>query len=367
MRRISVVIILIFIIILVVFARPAISAAQNSVILWLYTLLPTLFPFFICATLLDQLGVLHSFAAALSPLSALLKISPYALPLLFIGGVSGYPSGARLVGMLQQSKEISNDEAEQLATLCNLCSPMFLIGALSITMLKNRSLFIPLAIGHYAGAIITALIVILIKPAKLTSLSRIKKHPNIPLHSILPKTISNGMTDMLKVGGTVVFFSVFAELLFQSGTAGIIGAPLNMLFPTSRGVTASQGIILGLLEMSGGCNLLAQTNLPIITKTLLCAFIVSFGGISVFMQAMSFVEFQKPARYLFIKLLHGTFAALITYILIDKRLGLTDVFAQNSSEPIINAISLGAVIAAATLSMAVSMLLGIMLGKSRSK
>lgn len=366
MKRIPIIFILIFLIMLVIFARPAISAAQASVTLWLYTLLPTLFPFFICATLLDHLGILHLFAGMLSPLSARMKISPYALPLLLVGGVSGYPSGARLVGMLQESRKISDDEAEQLAALCNLCSPMFLIGALSITMLKYRSLFIPLAIGHYGGAVLTAAIVILIKPAKLTNLSRIKKYPYMTLYSILPKTISNGMTDMLKVGGTIVFFSVLAELLFQSGIAGIIGAPLNVLFPTSHGSAASQGIILGILEMSGGCNMLAQTNLPIITKTLLCAFIVSFGGISVFIQAMSFVRFQKPARYIFIKLLHGAFAVLITYMLIDKRLGLIDVFAQNSSVPAVNAISLGAVIAASALSMAVSMLLGVILGKNSS-
>lgn len=354
-------------ILLVFFAQPVIRAAQTGLALWWGTLLPTLFPFFVCVSLIERSGMLHMLANALYPLSQKLHLSQYALPVLFMSGMSGYPSGARLCGILQDENCLNNEEAERLGTVSNLCSPMFLIGAVASGLFGDVRLFTPLAVGHYGGAIIIVIILQIFWPIKPDTLRAPYKRKYEPLHMALPKTIASGMGDMLKVGGTVIFFLVLAELLTQTGLFRLLGMPLDVLFRGTGAVLPSQGLLLGLLEMTGGCHLVSQAGLPMRTAASLCAFLISFGGISIFVQAIAFVQFNKPARYLTIKLLHGGIAAAITYSMISRSAGAMEVFSPSSSPYIVNAISGITVLFACTLGMLSAMLLAIVLGKTQRK
>lgn len=351
---------------LVLFATPAMQAAQTALSLWWNTLLPTLFPFFACATLMERTGALHILANAFYPLSRRLRISHYALPVLLLGGMTGYPSGARLCGMLQQADCLSEQETERLATVCNLCSPMFLVGAVASGMFSDLRLFLPLAAGHYAGALLIAVALHLLFPVRPTKPCAPRKAEGAPLHLALPQTIANGMGDMLKVGGTVVFFLVLAELLTQVGVFRLLSAPIDRLLHASSGsVSPGLGILLGLLEMTGGCHLVAQAGLPLRSAATICSFLISFGGLSVFVQAMAFVQFRKPWRYLGIKLAHGGLAALIAHRMVSRTWGALEVFSPASSPYVVNALTGGTILFACALGVVSAMLLALLLGRRR--
>lgn len=367
MKRITAFLALSACLLLLLFAQPAMRAAQTGLTLWWGTLLPTLFPFFVCASLIERTGALHMLANALYPLSSRLNISHYALPVLLLSGMSGYPSGARLCGMLQQEKCVNNAEAEQLGIVSNLCSPMFLIGAVAGGMFGDMRYFIPFAAGHYGGAVLVAILLHIRKPMQPAPPCSIHKYNGEPFYMALPKTIASGMGDMLKVGGTVVFFLVLAELFTQIELFRLLGRPLDIVFHGMGDVPASQGILLGLLEMTGGCHLIMQAGLPIRTAATLCSFLISFGGISVFVQAMAFVQFQKPVRYILTKLVHGGIAAAITYFTISRSAGAMEVFAPSSSPYIVNAISSVAVLLACALGLVCALLLAILFGRKQRR
>lgn len=353
----------------VIFAQPAMQAAQVALSLWWNTILPTLFPFFACATLMERTGALHMLAAALHPLSKRLKLSSYALPILLLGGISGYPSGARLCGMLQSSNCISDEEAERLATVCNLCSPMFLVGIVAGGMLGDPGLFLPLAAGHYGGGLLIAIFLHVFRPIRSIRPLSPPALKGEPLYRALPRTIADGMQDMLKVGGSVVFFLVTAEALMQIGLFHILGTPLDLLFASPIGQPPSEGILLGILEMTGGCHLLSGAGLPIRTAASLCAFLISFGGLSVFVQAMAFVQFTKPMRYILAKLAHGGIAALITYGLISSRVGALEVLAPASEQSLYltNALSGLTVLFACAVGVGAALLLALLCGRKWRK
>ncbi len=347
---------------LVLFAEPAMRAAQTALSLWWEVLLPTLFPFFASATLMERTGALHMLANTLHPLSKKLRISHYALPILLMGGVSGYPSGARLCGMLQANGNVSDDEAERLGTVCNLCSPMFLIGAVSAGMFSDARLFLPLAVAHYAGGLSIAVLLRIFWPIRSASPARVANTTQEPFFRVLPKSIADGMADMLKVGGTVVFFLVLAEVLEQLGILGTLAAPIDHIFAATPGDSPAHGLLLGLLEMTGGCHLISETGMPIRIAVPLCAFLISFGGLSIMVQAMAFVQFRKPLRYIGIKFAHGVLAGIIAYLLIMLQSGSMEAFSPGYSPYFVNTLTGLSVLFACTLGVATAMLLALLFG-----
>lgn len=348
---------------LVLFTQPALDAAKTALSLWWEILLPTLFPFFASATLMERTGALHMLANLLYPLSKRCRISRYALPMLLLGGISGYPSGARLCGMLQRSNSISDEEAERLGTLCNLCSPMFLMGAVAGGMFSNMRLFLPLAVSHYCSALFVAVAVSVLRPIRFTEPPRLMRPPQEPLYRVLPLSITDGMADMLKVGGSVVFFLVLAAVLKEMKIISVLGAPIDAAFAGVKGASPAQGILLGILEMTGGCHLIAETGLPILFTVPICSFLISFGGMSVLVQAMAFVEFRHPMRYLSIKLLQGALAAAISLAVMALSSGSAEAFSPIPSMYAINAVTGLSVLFATALGTATAVLLALIFGR----
>ena len=349
---------------LVLFSDSALNAARIGVDIWWNTLLPTLFPLFVCATIIDKSGALHRLAHACVRVSSALHINSYALPVLLLGAVSGYPSGARLCGMLQAEGRIPVAEAERLGSLCNLCSPLFLVGAVAGTMFGNPQLFIPLALGHYTSAILCALLFRCKRPAYTRTKPQPIPKTGEPLVFALPNAIATGMSDITKIGGCVIFFLVLSETLKKTGVFHIIGVPIDLLF-SCVAVSPADGILTGILEMTGGCYKIAQSGLAVQQALPICAFLISFGGLSIFVQSMSFFLYQKPLRYLGIKFTHGLLSAGMTYAWFACFPQSAAAFSSTSSPLTVNIITSATILVANTLAMATAFLITVLSGKVR--
>ncbi len=296
-------------ILLLLFSGPVMDAAQDGLTLWWKVVLPTLFPFFVCATLIERSGALASLSRLFAPLSKLLRVSPYALPVLLLGGMAGYPSGARLTGMLQS--EISSAEADRLGTVCNLCSPMFLLGALCTGMLGNSALFLPLLIGHYGSALLVMVFLKIVCPIPSSNVRIIRVSPAQPVLQALPTAISDGVLGLIKVGGSIVFFLVLAKILSITGILRLLCLPASFVSDTAA--LAAPGLLCGMLEMTGGLHMLSAAGLPLRLTAALSAYLVSFGGLCVMVQAMAFLWYERPGTYILTKLAQGVLAGLITW------------------------------------------------------
>ncbi len=368
MKRVIAFAAFVFCILLVIFSRPAMAAAKEGLQLWWDILLPTLFPFFASATLIERTGALQLLANLFYPLSKRLRTSHYALPLILLGGISGYPSGARLSGMLLASGAVSNEETERLGTVCNLCSPMFIMGAVAGGMFLNTSLFWPLAISYYGGALLLGITLRFLKPIRPSPPGQAKLMPSDPFFKALPRAVGDGMVDMLKVGGTVIFFLVLAEVLTQLKVLDVLSAPLEALFINIPGDSPAKGVLLGLMEMTGGCSRIVKAGLPLLYSVPLCSFLIGFGGLSVMVQAMAFIPFEKPLRYILYKLLHGVFSGLIAFALLSLFPSAVEALSPSLAPYyVVNALTGLALLFSCALGVSTALLLALLFGKKERR
>ena len=302
------------------------SAAAAAFRLWWESVLPALFPFYVCVSLLLQEGVPELVGGALNRLSGRLRLHPLALPCWMFGAFAGYPSGARLTAALGLPDE---------GPFCNQCSPMFLCAVIGIGMLGDIAAALPIALAHYGSG----LLLLLCYPRTPRKAHSAPQRADEQRKGFIPM-ISDGMAVMLQIGGCICIFFVASALLKKTGFYSALEAICcDIGLPAGLASALTQG----LLELTGGCAAIAALNLPFRLTIALCAFLVSFGGICVFLQTRLFIN-GNVLRYFCVKTLHGILAAGIAYLCAPIALPKEQpAIAQRGSDYLVNALTGGSI------------------------
>ena len=116
------------------------------------------------------------------------------------------------------------------------------------------------------------------------------------------------------VGGYITIFNMILDLLTNVGIIPIISDIFHFLKVDRR---LTSGVAGGLIEMTKGCLMLSKSGFSPHLILPLCEFLISFGGLSVTFQSMSFLSKTKisPAFYLLSKLSQGIISSIICYLL----------------------------------------------------
>ena len=318
------IIFIIFLISLFMFSENNIVAAQNGLILWSTKVLPSLFPFFIATELLCRTSFAYVLGKILrKPIKSIFNLPGESIIAIFLGIISGYPVGARVVCNLKKNKVISKIEAERLIAFTNNSGPLFILGTVGIAMLNNKRIGIILLISHITSAVLVGYFFRFWKKDKLDiNFKEICYSSNlVPIKfsnigEILGESIKNAIFSLLSVGGYIVLFSVILSIL---NTSGIINTVSLFLYNFGIPIEFSNACIPSFIEITNGLNLLSLVyyNYPLIT-VLLISFFLGFGGFCVLLQVYSIIAKEnisiKP--YLYGKVLQGFFSVIITFILI---------------------------------------------------
>lgn len=249
----------------------AVSAGVQGFYIWRDALLPALLPFFVCAYVMQNLGL---------P-SQLERGALIALSL-----ISGAPSGARLLSA-------QGDPDSRTAAILNTVSPMFIYASFCGGMLGVPELAAPILLAQFAAT----LIMLLIFPPKFSS-AYTKKCDESPFR-LIGEGITKGMASMLNICGALVFFMALM-------------AVIRKVVPIPNGIAGA--VISGVLEMTGGCAELAELALPPRTTAAASAFLFSFGGVCIFAQSLTFCRLN-PMVYFSTKLMQGGIAAFIAWLI----------------------------------------------------
>ncbi len=255
--------------------------------LCLNSVIPSLFPFFVLSGLLVNLGFITLFGKILAPISKLLfKTSGKGAVVFIIGIICGYPTGAKVIADMCKEKSIKKCEAERLLAFCNNSGPLFIIGAVGTTMLKNHSLGVALYVIHLMSAIFVGIIMrAFAKNEKATSVGDIC---TLNIGSAFAKSIESAVKSILNVCGYVVFFSILCAM-------------------------ANNVFLISILEVTTGAKaLITQGFSEKITFVLLSA-MLGFGGICVLLQVQS--EAGKAGLSLKLYFLGKTLQAVISTLL----------------------------------------------------
>lgn len=308
---ISILIILFFINI-----NKCISAAIDGCVLWYKSILPTTFPFIVICNLLIYYDGISLYSKFLGPLICKpLGLSKNCSFPIVASILCGYPLGAKYCVDLYSMNYIDRDEYERLLNIASNVGPLFLIGSVAGTLLKNISLGYILLIGNYLSIIFIGLI---------TKKKRTNTKLSSPIYSkceitnfgtSIKTAIQNGINTTLSIGGFIIIFSVLISLIKNNAYLYSSFEKLESITSLPSGTIYS--LFLGSIEMTNGCNIISTLSLPLAIKLSIISFLCSFSGLAVIAQVSSFVSETNVNynKYIILKVIQGIFSSAITYVL----------------------------------------------------
>ena len=306
--------IIVFNILVIMFPQPIVEAARNGVILWLNNVLPALLPFVFGVNILLGLGVINFFGRVLSPaMKRLFNVPGAGGFAVAVGFTSGYPMGAKVVSDLRLQKKITKVEAERLISFCNNSGPLFVLGAVGTGMFGNVRIGQFLLVVHYISAIITGILFKYYKTEDVIRESNTNHNNSISSVSnfgkLFTESVVQSIQTMLIIGGFIIIFSVILELIKIMGLHYYLGNTFDGLIDPY----ILHGTIFGIIEVTNGVNYLATQTQGGISSILAAASVISFGGLSIHGQSLSFISKTDISVKIYFlgKIIHSAIALCI--------------------------------------------------------
>lgn len=287
---------------IIFFPNISINAAKEALEAFVKVVLPTLFPFIVCTNIILNLGGAQLFRFIFKPFMKLFSLPGYLGISYSTSIAAGYPSGLNSLAMQVEGTDTNTLLAATL--LCSNVGPMFVVGAMG-TLIGNTRLAWLILISHYIGGIIVAFIASRVFKIK-TIKPKIDNRDRLNFADSVEKSIQNAIFVMLKVCGCIVIMRVF--------TAINMATPIGTMLKKLTFIDAEL-ILRGTLEMADGCLYIATNQNILLACVAICA-IVSFGGISVLLQSVSYLNKLKVnvKTYTIFKALHAFVSSIICYI-----------------------------------------------------
>ena len=337
-RNILPIIFVLIAVLLVVFSRFNLEAAKSGLELWAFTVVPSLFPFFVITNLLSQTKVVSQFERLLDKLMSPLFNVPGIGGFAFVMGlISGYPVGAKIVSDFREQKLVSKDEGERLLAFTNNSGPLFILSSVGIGMFGDTKTGILLLCTHILACITVGIILgkfskktdeefrskINNELEKLKKITDNKKNRNKEisiknLGEVLSNSINNSISTILLIGGFVVIFSVILSILNRTQILDMLSMllkPILQIFNIDTDF--AKPLLSGIIELTNGVKQVSGIHIKAISQNIiLCAFLLGFGGFSVLLQVFSIVSKTDLSmkKYVAGKLIQGIFASIYTFL-----------------------------------------------------
>ncbi len=288
---------------------------RRAMKLFAETIVPSLFVFSVAAKLFVRSGasgwLAHTPLARLFPL---LGVSAGGFSALFLGFLSGFPTGAAILADAVRQNSVTKEEAESLLPFCNNAGMSFVVGAVGLGVFGSARIGMMLFWAQLAAALLA---VILTGDGRkpIHSESALPSHAPMSLPAVFTSAVSESAFAMLSVCGYVVFFSVLS---------GAFSAIFLRFLPSLTGICA---LFSGFLELSGGVFLLSEEIFSPFLTAVFCGALLGFGGLSVLLQVADRAETVgiSLSHYLTGKgmtmLFSAGFAALF-FVLSEKQYGI---------------------------------------------
>ena len=294
------ILILVYIILsLAMFPARCAEAAREALELCAGSVAPSLFPFFVCSSLLVALGAAEIAGRRLSGIMRpVFRVGGAGAVALILGVISGYPVGAQCASELYASGRVTKSEAQRLLAFCNNSGPLFIIGVVGYAMNGSETLGVILYIIHIVSAILSGIAVSRIFGDESIDSYTVREPlqaGGVNIGAMFGGAVLKGVKSILGVCGFVVFFKVAETALPQF---------------------YGRELVDSLLEITGGLSGLSQMQLGSVLKYSLISMFLAFSGLSVFLQVSMYASAEglsmKP--YAAGKFLQGIFAFVLTYL-----------------------------------------------------
>ena len=292
----------------------------NSVVfsfkIWQNNIFPSLFPFFVLSELLVNYGFVELLAELFKPImSKIFKINSKAAFVFVMSMISGFPSNAKYTRELYKKGLLTEHEASKILTFSHFSNPLFILGTVAITFLKNKEAGLFILLVHYFTNIIIGIIFRNYYPSTKENNKISLKKAILNMHDkriknvksfgeVITTSLMNSINTLLLILGTVTMFLIVTTIIDNTLTIN----------------TYYQSIINGFVEMTQGLKYVSLLEIPLKLKSIIIVMILSFGGLSVHMQVISILSDTKIKYLPFLtaRLLHSAIAGISVYLFFDN-------------------------------------------------
>ncbi len=300
------------ILMLIINTEKVTCAAISSLKLCAFSVIPSLFPFFVLSQILVNTGLIALVGKFLEPISKkLFKVSGKGAVVFVIGILCGYPTGAKVTADLCEQGKISINEGSRLLAFCNNSGPLFVIGAVGYGMIGNKNTGILLYIIHVISAIITGILLSFF--AKEDKNEKNDEYVVLNIGNAIAESVEGAVRAVLNVCGYVVFFGCIYEIIKEIVPNLFINA---------------------LLEVTTGAKTIICADLIKEDMLTLLSGVIGFGGICVLLQVQGAVKKTDllMRTYFFGKVVQMAISMMITRIILKTNQNIS-VFSPNVMTP----------------------------------
>ena len=318
-----------FVFCLLIFSSSNLPAVKNGLSLWANSVIPSLFPFFVATELLMHTNITYYFGILFRNfMKPIFNVSGECSFAFIMGIISGYPVGAKIACEFRNKKICSKAECERLLSFTNNSGPLFIIGAVGVSMFGNSTIGLLLFITHLLSSITVGFLFRFWKYNETTSVSSNKTYSTSNssigfsnLGEVLANSIASATSTIVMIGGFVVLFACIISILKSSGILGVLA---NLVTPFFNVLHINTDFIIplftGFFEITNGISLVSNIAIKeLSTNIIITSFLLGFGGISILLQVWSIVAKTdlsiKP--YIYGKFLHGIISAIYTFLFIN--------------------------------------------------
>ncbi len=271
-------------------------SALEGLKLAINVIIPTAFPFMIFSDFASRHFEFEKNSFFSSLFERVFKVSRVGISAFFSGMAGGFPIGAKCALKLYDDGKISKCECKRLMSFSNIASPAYVISAVGISLLGSFKTGLMLYLTLVVSAILCGFLIGIKKDfSKNTEFNTEQNYDFIT-------SIKSSAAGALNIAFFISFFSALSAIIKRFTHKPIIHA---FVFP--------------FLEVSNAVMLFSDFYIfPERIRLAVIAFSLSFSGLSVIMQSLSFsggeeISVKKCIKY---KLLQG----LISFIIINLAL-----------------------------------------------
>lgn len=259
-----------FLILFIINRELVFNTVGFSLDIWITSVLPALFPFFVISDILISYDVIRYIPKVIKNLfKKLFNVSDNGLVVIILSMLSGFPSNARNIKNMYNSNKISKKEGEHLLYFTHFSNPMFILGTLVSIFLKKKELGLIIFISHYLPNIIIGILLRKLNTSKLDI--NYNNYINNNFGLVLTKSIRKSLDSVFNILGTLTVFLIISSLLIN-------------VFNFNNGISL---LIKSILELTSGLKELSNFNLSNSYLVIASSCILSFGGLSVHMQVIN--------------------------------------------------------------------------------
>ena len=274
-----------------------IESGITSINIFKTRLFPSIFPFFVLASLLLNLGLADKISRKINfVIKRIFHIEGISSFIVVISIISGFPSGSKYISDCYKKGLISKKTANYLLTFTHFGNPLFILGTCGI-VLNNITIAYKILIINIVANITLGII---LRPKEVISSNYTLKNEKLPFMEALPNAINDAIKLLLFMLGSITFFMFFSKLITST-------LHLNNFYSV---------ITTGILDLTSGISMVNTLNISNYLQGLIVLSFITFGSLSVHLQVINNIKEQDLSyKYFFIGRIIETSLALVIYLL----------------------------------------------------